>query len=720
MAEYAANVLKTESLYYRLSRATLRDGILHISANGSAETEVTSLQLTNLTEYFRVAYIADKYCDSYEANIRIYVYAKDKDGRSYNYTFFPCDTHGNMFLQEFQIKAIAYEKLTWRIESDVAVNISLWELCPEAEDINVQTIIDGVNQSLPRLLYDYNTWPLTVEMGEATVGLITFRLIDKTDLQGHFIMSFYASEAAILTVRFYTNEIEELFAPLNYDIRKGYNSIGIPHCYLHRSAGLYSVMATAQVSAGIITIPTRGVLYSIDGGYLAKRELDAALDVRDLAIRQLSNAYGPDEVWLIGIDAGEVLVRKRDYNEINPNVAWTAVLSLGKGLDAAIEFNGVWALRQGANQFTIHTEEFPWLFWVDMDGNLFGCNYVPDEDHLPILLDTGVTGSLHACRGYSAQEHPERDQGLIICYMKDDHAYYRSYSYNTTAQKVIWEEAQQIGIEVPNLTNVNVHRLNDYRIAFEFSGDVNIWVLSERTFVGQSAYPEVYYAPRMFSDEEFSSALVYLPSAYQPPTIAVIDQEKEIYTAYDEYWGEDRQFTRLSVVLDHLLWSSETSYPIKKRFTFSSDLPSDIRNISWEVDEISQTTHIEFLFGGVPSSHKSTITIGASDNYRLADGELVLIGLGQSIPIIWDDTIYTTLVQPGEAARLGQNQHLTLQYLSIRYPKFRGNEQYSLVNEHLDLIYSTVRYTTTRNEEQYSMNNVSILVWYYSAGDEPI
>ena len=40
MAEYAANVLKTEALYYRLSRASLRDGILHLCRNGSNLTSV--------------------------------------------------------------------------------------------------------------------------------------------------------------------------------------------------------------------------------------------------------------------------------------------------------------------------------------------------------------------------------------------------------------------------------------------------------------------------------------------------------------------------------------------------------------------------------------------------------------------------------------------------------------------------------------------------------
>lgn len=493
MAEYAANILKNEALYYRLSRATLRDGILHLSAGGSAETEITSLQLTNLTEHFRVSYIADRYCDSYKSDIRIYVYAKDKDGNNYSYSFFPCDTQGNMFLQEFQVKATAYDTFTYRIESDVAVNISLWELCPEAADINVQTIIDGVQQSLPRLLYDYNTWPLTVEDSEATVGLITFRLLDKTDLQGHFIMSFFASEAAILTMRFYTNEIEELFAPLTYDIRKGYNSIGIPHCYLHRSAGFYSVMATAQVSAGIITIPTRGVLYSIDGGYLAKRELDVAMDVQDLAIRQTSISYGPDEVWLVGIDAGEILVRKRDYNENNPNVAWTAVLSLGQGVAAAIEFNGYWDFRPNTMQYTIETNEDPWYFWVDTDNNLWARLGV-DESTL-FQIDSGVT-QVKACRGYKSEQYLDQDQGLVVVYLKEGFPWYVQYVWDNNNHILRWTLPEMLLLSGETWNDINITRLNDYRLALELSNDVhNVWLYTDRTYVNNSVPHENIYSP---------------------------------------------------------------------------------------------------------------------------------------------------------------------------------------------------------------------------------
>lgn len=664
MAEYAANVLKTEALYYRLSRASLRDGILHLSSGGYAETEVTSLQLTNLTEYFRVSYMATKYCDSYESNIRIYVWAKDKDGNNYNYTFFPCDTEGNLFLQEFQVKAAPYEKLTWRIESDVAVDVLLWELCPEAEDINVQTIIDGVQQSLPRLLYDYNTWPLTVEDGEATVGLITFRLIDKTDLQGHFIMSFFASEAAILTVRFYTNEIEELFAPLTYDIRKGYNSIGIPHCYLHRSAGFYSVMATAQVSAGIVTIPTRGVLYSIDGGYLAKRELDVAMDVQDLAIRQTSVSYGPDEVWLVGIDAGEILVRKRDYNETNPNVAWTPVLSLGSGIAAAIEFDGYWNFRVGTKQYTIETEEEPWYFWVDSDGILWG-RYGTNEDTL-IQMDTGVS-LVHACRGYKSEMYLDQDQGLVVVYLKDGYIWYRQYIWDNYNHYKRWTEPEDL-LSSERWDDVRITRLNDYRLAIEASNQThNVWFYTSRTYVGNAAPTEYVYEPSYHD----SSTLNYIELP--------IDETLRLLSSSI---SEDR--LTLEAVFDKELILPEYTVSLHDIITFDGGIVWDLYNeerntvkdVQLVVDEDNHTTTITVTLLTPPSSLICHLYWNAAQTAYvhikiLPEWESPNI---QSISVTYDSVIYRYHNQKADNVTVVAQSTGTPQYRALTEPKYSTKE----------------------------------------------
>lgn len=706
MAEYAANILKNEALYYRLSRATLRDGILHLSAGGSAETEITSLQLTNLTEHFRVSYIADRYCDSYKSDIRIYVYAKDKDGNNYSYSFFPCDTQGNMFLQEFQVKATAYDTFTYRIESDVAVNISLWELCPEAADINVQTIIDGVQQSLPRLLYDYNTWPLTVEDSEATVGLITFRLLDKTDLQGHFIMSFFASEAAILTMRFYTNEIEELFAPLTYDIRKGYNSIGIPHCYLHRAAGFYSVMATAQVSAGIITIPTRGVLYSIDGGYLAKRELDVAMDVQDLAIRQLAESYGPDEIWLVGIDAGEILVRKRDYNEINPNVAWTPVLSLGNGLAAAIEFDGYWHYREKSEQYTIETEEDPWYFWVDVDGILWGRHGV-DETTL-IQLDTNVS-MVRACRGYKSEVFLAQDQGLVVLYLKESRAYYRQFRYEVTVGYKNWGPIETLLVN-EDIQHISLTRLNDFRLAICLSNDVhNLWMYTDRTYVGSSAPKESIWISGATVDDYPYQLFAGYYALDEVPFPGVTGE----VISWSEKSGGSMPLFEIKILLNYALFPS-ASFNEYSRLTINGRT-NTINSIVWEVDEITGGSLITLVTSDSPVFRKLLFNIAPDVRLKYWANEC-LYYLDNTVSILWDDT-----AKAKEELSLTRPNVFGVTYRGIQYISQEASEDALVGSTIFNVSYAEITYILHEEQEELFLRAENVWqIGYYKTGEEPV
>ena len=112
-------------------------------------------------------------------------------------------------------------------------------------------------------------------------------------------------------------------------IYAGRGSVGVPHAYLERLTGIHSVIVTAQVSSGTLAINTRGILFTIDGGYLAERMLDVGVDMRDISIRQLSQDYGPDEIWIVGIEAGEAIVRKRKYDP-KATISFTPCFSVGQ------------------------------------------------------------------------------------------------------------------------------------------------------------------------------------------------------------------------------------------------------------------------------------------------------------------------------------------------------------------------------------------------------
>lgn len=487
---YAENILKTEAAYYELNKATITGGKLNMQAGGTATQKINTSDLEAVTDTMLFRCIVSNYSEQYTPTVSVLVHIKNTETQDYsNIQIFPVYIGNGVFSSIFTTPSGEYDEMYVTISSNITTIFTIWELCPEAADEDVEVLIDGVKQSLPRLLYDYNTFPFEVSQQETVVALITCRLLSATDLQGHFVITFMATADTTITVRFYDNDAEELFAPLYYDVSTGRSTIGIPHAYLQRKSGIHSFIVTMQAAYETLTIDTRGCLFTIDGGYLAVRAIDIALDVTDIAIRQLSPDNGPDQIWVVGLDEGEALVRYRDYKETNANVAWTAVGSLGKALHAAIEFDGSWVLRVGAGQYTIDTEEDPYIFVVDEENKLLAYHGIGDEE--PYELDTDVT-FVRACRAYSSIDYPEQDQGLIVAYLKTDKtAWYKQYVWNEDRQQFYWLTEVQIGTDTWD--HINVSRLNDYRVSFQLSNsEKNLWIYSDRTWVGQATPPEIF------------------------------------------------------------------------------------------------------------------------------------------------------------------------------------------------------------------------------------
>lgn len=572
--EYGKNILPADAAMYTLQNADIQAGILHMSAGGYLKYEFSEADIVTLSEYIRVALVAEPFTDRYKPKVRIHIHLESEEGGFYNNTLYPTEFTSGVYLQELQMKAGKYNKFTFEVFANETISFTMWELCPEAADEDIQTVIEGVEQSLPRLLYDYNTWPLIIEQDEQTIAIITCRLLDATDLQGHFLITYIASEQTVLTLRFYDNEAEELFAPLLYDLHAGRGSVGVPHAYLERLAGLHSFVVTAQVTSGTLSINTRGILFTIDGGYLAERELDVAMDMRDITIKQTNSMTQPEEIWIVGIDAGEALVRKRSYTIQNANVKFTPVLSLGKAIDAALEFDGDWVLRADADQYTIETEEDPWYFWVDAEHNLY-CRHGEDESTLQ-LLDTNVI-SVKACKGYSSIMYPEQDQGLVVAYIKNNGlAYYNQYDYNSLTGGKDWNATPESLLPDNTWDSVTVTRLNDYRICFVLSNkDENVWLISTRTYVNQAATPELAYTDSSIAvEDQMATWLGYLDADFEYPVPNVVSAD---------YNADTHTF---KVVFDKVYTASELYSPVYSRIKFNkSDIV--VKKVKWinEVDK---------------------------------------------------------------------------------------------------------------------------------------
>lgn len=721
--EYAANILRKDSAFWTLHNATLSAEGLRIRKGGSASTEITIKELARLSEWFRLSFIGTRFTDSYVADIRIKVDAVRTSGEQYSVVGFPVNNANGVYLQEFQVSAGTYDKLTYTIEADNEVLVTLWELCPEASDMNTTVIIDGVEQALPKLLYDYNTSPLELAQQEATVAVITCRLLDTTDVQGHFAITFQATQVTTVVTRFYDNEGEELFAPMYMDANIGHNTLGIPHSFLRRRAGLHSFVVTMQAYQGILTIGTRNCLFTIDAGYLASRTVDMAMDILDLTVRQVNPQSGPDEIWVVGIDGDTTLVRKRRYNEENVTVDWDPVADLGKSIAGAIEFNGKWILREGFAAYTIRTEEAPHVFIVDANNVLW--DYATPHDTKPIQLDTGVTW-VRACRGFSSTEFPDEDQGLVIAYLKKDGVYYRQLLWREQAQVYSWENA--IKLKDGFWTHCNVSRLNDYRLSFQLSSPYeNLWLYTDQTWVGQACPPEQWDADLTFLDKQFffntAEASTEIVVTLIPGEIRYeVGEEDEEgnpinYLWYVPFQANYKLHWRADIDLDSLLSINGALY------TGREDLYWDEAQNAFVV--VLRKTHTP----DTPPIELGILQVREASGRYVAEvdgGYMHLPAQTITWSSVEEKQVSANTSEKWTAAKIKNIAKSALVFKSVQYTTQPVLEYYELpgiTSESAHIVLETVNFDTSITSEQYALGLFNILpgqLTYEGVGVKPI
>lgn len=483
---FSTNILPKEAAYYKLSNASISNGILTLNPNGVAYIDIDATLLRNIPAEVFLQFYTSVPVSYLHPEVSVYLDIIMADGTAQNFTVFPSGDDNTMSVV-LTLNDGEYSKFRYCIKSNIAISFLIWELCPQLET-DISVVIEGVEQSLPHVLYDYNTWQLQVTQEETVIGMIACNLLGNTDVNGHFALDFYSSEYCNIYIRFRDNEITELYSPMEFTVQPGHNSIGIPHAYLKRLAGVHNFTVTCQCTNGYLDIYPRGLLYTIDAGYLAERLIDVGLDILDLTIKHTVAEDPPEEIWTVGIDAGEIIVKYREY-KTQANAAWISMYSFGQGITAAIEFDGVWVRPRGTERFTLQTEEIPHIFIVDQDGNLYV--YIGNDKDSAVLLDTNVT-QISVVRGYKSTLYPEQDQGLVCAYIKNGLAYYRNYAYNAVTQRFAWSNVELICDDVVSF--VHVHRLNDYRLGIcvtNIETNLNKWYITERTYVAQAVAPEL-------------------------------------------------------------------------------------------------------------------------------------------------------------------------------------------------------------------------------------
>lgn len=205
----------------------------------------------------------------------------------------------------------------------------------------------------------------------------------------------------------------------------------------------------------------------------------------------------PPEIYAIGLVDGRATVKVAENKDYIDDVIWETIEILGEAIECAIEFDGDWTKIVG--QYRFETEEKPWAFWIDNNNILWGQHLL--DNSTKIELSNEVV-KLTAVKGYRNIIFTDKDQGLVVMYIKEDGlVYYRSRIFASEGIYV-WDNEILVTEFTKIATAIRSFRTNDYRIGFiiEDTDVISTMLLTDRNWAGIAigsekiiAYPyEIY------------------------------------------------------------------------------------------------------------------------------------------------------------------------------------------------------------------------------------
>lgn len=510
---FGQSFLPTIPARWTLQNGSMTSSEIVLASGGTASVQLTKEDISVIPEALRLTIVSDTYVDGYISSAYVEILITTTAGQYIHVVCPIVNVGNNIHTVEFPLSAMEYSTFQVRIVSAMTITISSWLLSAPLEGDTTE-IINEIRGELPKLLYDYNTARFDIGQVETTIGLISANLLENTDLNGHVQLTYNASQSATLVIRIKDNEVSELYTPILYDIKAGRGSIGIPHGYLSKTAGIHTFTVTAQVTVGSLYFDVRSILYTIDGGHLAERVMDVGMDVRDLTLRRTASEAEPSWIYAIGIDDGQAMVRARPYSDVAATV-WEPIAIVGEAVECAIEFEGEW--RIDGEVFRFDTEEAPWVFWVDLEETL----WAQPINGTKVQLATGAV-KVSAIKGYRNTSFLAQDQGLLVVYIKSDGlVYYRNYCMYTETSK-IWEAERVIEEFTGTAVAINTFRTNDYRVGINITdaSEITYSLLTSRNWAGIAIHPE--YITAKLGTLDVTLTEVFYTSAYAEEYVAPV------------------------------------------------------------------------------------------------------------------------------------------------------------------------------------------------------
>ncbi len=656
---FGENILSKIPADWQLTNGYMTSAIIALNANGSATQVLNDTNITSIPESFLVTIIANNYVNTYAPFAYVQLHIITTDNQVHFYSVPILDTGNGFCVVTVPVIATEYSYFSFTIKTSQALVISDWSLAaPVVDEVN----LDEIKEEIPKLLADYNTSTYAIGQLEENIALISARLLANTDVSGHLQIEYDALQSCTITIRIKDNTGTELFAPLLYDVKVGKGSIGVPHAFLTRLAGNHTFSVTAQCSTGTVIFYTRGILFTIDAGYLATRIMDIDTDLQDIALQQLPTDETPSSIFAIGVDKdGIVRVRRRAYSE-NALVAWEPVYEYEAGIMAAIEFNGNWVRRLGDEFFTLECEEVPWCFWITAYGDLIAQKGT--EESTRITLSTGVS-KLSVVRGFKSSEYVAQDQGIVVMYLKAGRAFYRNYCVQEN-ESTVWELERELIQLGDNIEDIHVHRLNDYRLGFVSSStEGNKWAITKRTYVAAAVPPEYL---------SFNVAQHW-------PSLAIVPVEQQDYVInFTTSYSEDHKY--LYVTFD---------YPVVLRnsldtlFKISSSVPLKIKNAiaNGNVLELELETPVRSALATITPQHDFVCVYMPNAGYiRLTQGWYFEIAVYASLT---ESIAFSVAASP----TVLQKYLATLEYAQTESVSFSVGHSTTAIQKYLQDIFNS-------------------------------
>lgn len=194
-------------------------------------------------------------------------------------------------------------------------------------------------------------------------------------------------------------------------------------------------------------------------------------------------AYGdPTRIYEIHIDEGIIKTAIREYPD-SLKGGWKPQFIIGSGLSVAIAFDGYWQYYR--KNWRLVTDPEPLISWVD-DANTLWCQLWDDDSSRVELAQNAIR--VRMIRAWKNVNMPDKDQGLVVAYIKTDgKVYYRNWCQRHD-YFFEWEDEREVAEFEGAAVSFNLFITNDYRMGFvieDDSGQIH-WLITGRNWAGMA------------------------------------------------------------------------------------------------------------------------------------------------------------------------------------------------------------------------------------------